>query len=580
MALRDESDLRRYLSVLHRRRGTVAMSIFLVSGAALLASLLQTPRYDASASVLVRAQPTASIGNEGAATGRVDATRTLENEIQFAESDAVRREVRAAARADGTLTVSAERDADVLVFGARTRHPATAVELANHYATTYIEMRRAATVQEFVEYKAVVQGRIDALRADRERLIGPLGALEQALAQLPLGDEAERRQLESQVAIETSRTAGQRASLDSQLASLEATAGELDLGPQLAAGGASLVREAREPREPAVPTTSRNVLMGLGVGAVLALALAFVLDQLDDSIRTREDLEEVSGVPAVGLIPRVPGWSDREEIRLVAEQDRGSPTAEAYRSLRTSVQFLGIERSIRSLMVTSPGGGEGKTTTVANLAVTLALAGLRVAVVDCDLRRPRAFEYFGLSNERGLTSALAEGVSISSVIQWVGPNEMLAFVAAGPRPPNPAEILASGRAEAAIRELCDMVDIVLVDAPPVLPVTDSLILSGYVDAVLLLATAQHTSRHHVQLAAELLRQVDAPLIGAVLNSVLPSAGYGYGYGYGYVSETPRRPFRPWPRRRNGRTPPSTAESGAEDPEGSGVISTGAQARNR
>jgi receptor protein-tyrosine kinase len=298
------------------------------------------------------------------------------------------------------------------------------------------------------------------------------------------------------------------------------------------------VQEAKPGRAPIRPTTTRNVLLGLAVGLALGFGLAFLVDQLDDSIRSREDLEAAAGVPAVGLIPRIEGWSDRSETRLVAASEQHSPAAEAYRSLRTSVQFLGIDRSIRTLMVTSPKGGEGKTTTTVNLAVTLALSGLRVAVVDCDLRRSRVAEYFHLSNERGLTSALADGVPLAEVMQLVNPDvDRLGFVAAGPTPPNPAELLTSTRTEEALRELEGQVDILLIDSPPVLPVTDSLILSAYVDAVLLLGNAHHSSKHDVALAADLLRQVDAPLVGAILNSTTGESGYGYGYGYGYGGYT-------------------------------------------
>lgn len=573
MATRDDVDLRSYLSVVRRRKGTILLSLVVVVGAALAASLAQTPLYESTASVLIQAQPSASASAQETPTGRVDATRTLENQTQFAKSDAVRAVVREAMGGEGTLSVTARAEADVLDFSGRHRRPAVAAEIANTYAQTYIDLSREAAVGEFLDYSAVVQSRIDELRAERERLIGPLGALEQALAQVPLEDLTQRSQLQSQIDIETSRIEGQRNSLDSQLASLEATASELGLGPQLSDGGTEIVRVAKPSGTPIRPTTTRNVLLALGVGLAVGLALAFLFEQLDDSIRTREDLEAAAGVPAVGLIPRVADWSDRKETRLVAASDQRSPAAEAYRSLRTSVQFLGIDRSVRSLLITSPKGGEGKTTTTTNLAVTLALSGLRVAVVDCDLRRSRVWEYFHLPNQPGLTTALAEGLPLDEVKQLVNPDvDRLVFVAAGPPPPNPAEILASTRTESALRELAGQVDLLLIDSPPVLPVTDALILSAYVDGVLLLGSAHHSSKHDVALAADLLRQVDAPLIGAILNGTTLHSDYGYGYGYhgrNYES-TPEEPGRRGRRRRksDGRSPQATLGGVAPDTEGS------------
>jgi polysaccharide biosynthesis transport protein len=550
MSARDDVELRNYLSVVRRRKGTIVFAMFIVASAALAASLAQTPRYESSASVLIAAQPSTSNSAQQTPTGRVDATRALANEIQFATSDSVRRAVREATGGAGTSAVSASSTADLLEFSARHRVPAVAAEIANLHARTYIDLRRQATVQEFLEYGAVVQERIDELRAEREWLIGPIGDLERALAEIPPeGDSprseagTERAQLESQIAVETDRIAGRRASLDSQLASLEATAGELELGPQLSAGGASIVREARPSQTPVVPTTVRNVLLGLGVGLAFGLGLAFLIEQLDDSIRTREDLEAAVGVPAVGLVPRVANWSNRKEARLVAASEQQSPAAEAYRSLRTSVQFLGIDRPIRTLMITSPKGSEGKTTTTVNLAVTFALSGLRVAVVDCDLRRPRVSKFFHLPNEPGLTNALAEGVPIEEVMQLVNPDvDRLSLVAAGPPPPNPADVLTSSRLQEALSELAGQFDLLLIDSPPVLPVTDALILSAYVDAVLLLATANRSGKRDVALAADLLRQVDAPLVGAVLNGTGLEGAYRAGYGYAYQA-TPEKTTR-------------------------------------
>jgi non-specific protein-tyrosine kinase len=247
-----------------------------------------------------------------------------------------------------------------------------------------------------------------------------------------------------------------------------------------------------------------------------------------------------------------------------------SPAAEAYRSLRTAVQFIGLDQTIRAIQVTSPNSSEGKTTTLANLAVALSRAGQRVIVASCDLRRPRIHEFLGLADkdalkplgedllgpldeefvgqpdtnhfgELGLTSVLvgrvplAEG--IEEALRVVPGEESLALLPAGPAPPNPSELLSSKRTAELFDLLKAKCDVLLVDSPPVLPVTDALVLAKLVDATILVGTADRTTRKEIHRSVELLHQVDAPLVGTVLNGVNPEATYGYGagYGYGYAS---------------------------------------------
>jgi non-specific protein-tyrosine kinase len=236
----------------------------------------------------------------------------------------------------------------------------------------------------------------------------------------------------------------------------------------------------------------------------------------------------------------VQGWRDRNEARVVSLADPASPISEAYRALRTSVQFLGLDRPLRLIQLTSPRASEGKTTTISNLAVALSRAGQRVVVVCCDLRRPRIHEFFGLDNTVGFTSVLLGEVPLSSAVQPVRRQERLALLASGPTPPNPSELLSSHRTAEVLQALTLQADVVLIDCPPVLPVTDSLVLSAAVDATILVTNSGSTTRKEAQRAVELLRQVDAPLVGSVLNGVTPETGYGYGYGYGYEDDRVER----------------------------------------
>jgi len=305
---------------------------------------------------------------------------------------------------------------------------------------------------------------------------------------------------------------------------------QVDAG--LTTGRAQLVTSASIPRTPIKPTPVRSGILALVVGLVLGVGLAFLRDHLDDSIKTKEDLDRAApGLPVIGLIPEVPEWKDKTAPRVVSLSDSRSAATEAYRTLRTSIQFLGLNGPLRALQITSPGAQEGKSTTIANLAVALAGMGQRVVIVCCDLRRPRIHEFFGLDNAVGLTSVLLGQEPLNVALQNVAERPGLSVLASGPLPPNPADLLSSQRTTEVLKALQGHADIVLVDSPPVLPVTDSLILSAKVDATLLNCLAGVTTRKEISRAAELLRQVDAPLVGTILNGVTEGQPYGYYYRY-------------------------------------------------
>jgi capsular exopolysaccharide synthesis family protein len=231
-------------------------------------------------------------------------------------------------------------------------------------------------------------------------------------------------------------------------------------------------------------------------------------------------------------------------VTVLAEPS--SPGAEAYRSLRTSLQFARQERRLRVILVTSPAVGDGKTSTLANLGVVFARAGERVLLVSGDLRRPKIGEFFGIDELVGLTSILLGEHTLEQALVPVPGVDRLTLLPAGPIPPNPAEVLNGDQVRDIVGRLREQFDLVLIDSPPVLPVTDAAILSQYADATLMLAAAGQTRRADLHRAAEKLDQVGATILGIVLNKVTKqtSREYGYGYGdtYGYGRHT-YRPFR-------------------------------------
>ncbi len=213
--------------------------------------------------------------------------------------------------------------------------------------------------------------------------------------------------------------------------------------------------------------------------------------------------------------------------QLVALGDPRSPAAEAYRALRTNIQFSSLDKQLRTLLMTSTAPDEGKSTTIANLAVTMAQSEQRVILVDCDLRRPTLHTLFGLSNDQGLTSMMLQEGSRAPVQKTEVPG--LLVLTSGPLPPRPADILGSKRMEAVIAQLRDNADIVLFDTPPVTAVTDAVVLATKVDGVLLVFRAGATRRDRAREARRLLDKVNANIVGVVLTDVKGEDGYSY-YG--------------------------------------------------
>lgn len=304
-----------------------------------------------------------------------------------------------------------------------------------------------------------------------------------------------------------------------------------------------IIEPATLPRNSINPDNSATILMASGIGFVLAAAAAYVLEYLDDSIRTPEVLARLTQLPILTGITNIKMAGEGE---LVTVTHPRSPISEAFRVLRTAVQFTALEQSNQVLLVTSASGGDGKSTVSSNLAVVLAQAGHQVLLVDTDLRRPALHAIFSLPNKRGLTSMLLEyrGDEEESVLSSLLENTVqetqvdgLQVLACGPIPPNPSELLGSNK----MRELLDVLtarfDYVVLDSPPTLSVTDAVVLSARSHGVIMVARAGKTRKDSVRQATERLRDVNARLIGCVLNLMDNKDGlYGvYYYDDPYLS---------------------------------------------
>lgn len=298
---------------------------------------------------------------------------------------------------------------------------------------------------------------------------------------------------------------------------------------------ATVVDPASESSSPISPQPVRNVALGLMLGIILGAALAVLRDTLDNSVKSVKQLESLVDAPVIGTISFD---TNAVETPLISSLDTYAPRAEAFRVLRTNLQFIDPDIERKVFVITSSLPGEGKTTTSVNLALALAEGGERVALVEGDLRRPKISEYLRLESAVGLTTVLIGRLPLDDALQPTT-HDGLDVLTSGATPPNPAELLKSDAMRTLIATLRTKFDVVLIDAPPLLPVTDGALLAAQADGALLVVRHGKTTADQVSLAAERLESVGAKPVGVILNMTPAKGGggYGYGYGYGYAPES-------------------------------------------
>lgn len=312
---------------------------------------------------------------------------------------------------------------------------------------------------------------------------------------------------------------------------------ESEVSSGLEINNISVVDAAIPPTKPSKPNLPLNGALGLGAGLLLAAGLVALLERIDVSIKSPEEVEELLGLPLVGLIPKVAEKDGAAETVALREPKAGP--SEAFRALRTALLLSPLHGDARrKLLVTSSGPGEGKTCTSLNLAATLAQGGHRTLLVDADFHRPQMHKHLGLSNERGFSDALVSDEPLAAFVQVVPAAPNLSVVTTGPTPPQPSELLGSPRLAARLSEALAGYDRIVIDTPPVCAVTDACVAAPHVDAVLLVLQPGLTDRSGAKRSLELLSGVGVRPVGAVVNR-LASGGEGYYYRYGdYSAQSP------------------------------------------
>ena len=298
-----------------------------------------------------------------------------------------------------------------------------------------------------------------------------------------------------------------------------------------------VVQPAQVPASPVSPNVPRNLALGVLLGLMLGLAAAVLRSVLDVRVNSKSDVAHITDTPILGGIIRDPKASERP---LIVQDDPRSPRAEAFRQLRTNLQFLRVEGNPHSFVITSAGASEGKSTTAANLAIALAETSASVCLVDGDLRKPRVAELFGIEGGVGLTDVIIGRVALGEAVQEWG-NNRLFLLPSGHRPPNPSELLGSKEMATLLKELTSSFDYVIVDAPPVLMVTDAALISKSVGGTLMVVAAGRTRKPEFESALQSLDNIDARLLGIIL-TMIPEKGpdsYGFAtYSYGGLHDGP------------------------------------------
>jgi len=507
--------LRDYVRILRQRKWIVVA----FAGLAVLASVgyckLQKPQYTGTVQLLLTPQLSTTIlqaSNPNANLSNTIGTVDVPTDTQVMESASVEKSAAESVKNPPKVAVAEVGTTNVVNIATTSTNRVLAARAANAYANAYLKVEQYQSVSALTRASKLISGRISSVALQ-------VTQLDQAIA---TANGPSATALNSQIP-----------SLEAQLSTYQEELAQYSFYASLNTGGGQIITPATVPTTPSAPKPIEYGIIAGILGLLIGLIVVLLLEYFDDRIRSKNELEELmEGIATLGTIPVIPEWKDQKSTVLVTVDQPHSPAAEAYRSLRTAIQFVGLDRPTRLVQFTSPTASDGKTTTLANTAITLNEAGLRVFVVCCDLRRPRVHEFFGLSNDVGFTSVLLGDRQLVDAIQEVPNRPGLHLLASGPKPPNPSELLASAKTRALLESLADLSDIVLIDSPPILPVTDPTVIAAYVDSVVLVASMGTSTRTGIKASLESLARVGAPLVGVVLNKVPESDNYAY-YRYAY-----------------------------------------------
>ncbi|MDI6692883.1 MAG: polysaccharide biosynthesis tyrosine autokinase [Anaerosomatales bacterium] len=507
-------ELRDYLAVIRARKWVIIQAVVIVTVTAAIASALMPPVYEGQAKVLISEKDTGA-----ALLGQVfsefsQPERGLQTQVQLMQirplAENTIRKLGLKMTPEQLLKkveIKAVGQTNIVEITAKAGDAKTAADIANTLADEFVAWSK--------DYKR------ESIRAAADEVERRLETAKQEI--LDLGREISEQGKTDELSAELAIAINSYTDLAGRLE-------ELRIQEQLESGSGRVVSPAVVAAEPVEPRPLRNGALGLAVGLMFGLGMAFLYEYLDDTVKSTEQVEELLGAPVLGVIPAEKIEKD-EKRRLTLVTHPGTAAAEAYRVLRNSLDFVNFQHDIASIMVTSAAPAEGKSTVAANLAAGLAQAGKKVAYVNCDFRKPTTHHFFPVSNAVGLSDVLAGTVTLKSALQRVGEVGELLVLTSGKLPPNPSELLGSEKMQLIVEELKKWADWVIVDTPPLLAVADASAVARWIDGVLFVSKAGVSTRGAIKQSAELLQQVGARVVGAVVWG-LETTGGGSSYYYG------------------------------------------------
>lgn len=523
-----ENELKKYGMILWHWAWLIVLGTVLAAAVAFISSRLTTPVYAASTTLLVNEAPSGGKTTDYASI--LTSERLARTYSEMMTKRPVMDEVRAELNLTDTssealarrVSVDLVRDTQLVVLQVEHEDPALAAALANAIPVVFSRQNAELQANRYSDSKANLTKEIDAIRnqiAEKQNEINAIGTPANA------AKEAELSRLQSELT-----------QLRQSSAYLLQSFENIRLAEAQSTSNIVMVEEAEVPTVPVRPRTLQNTLLGAVVGLLLSVGVVFLIEYLDDRVRSPEQIDRLLKLPVVGLIARFNGSPVPGRAGLIAVREPRSPVVEAFRALRTNIQFAGVDQPIRTLLVTSASPAEGKSTVAANLAVVMAQAGLKVVLVDCDLRRPTVNKQFDMPNHFGLTDLMLQDPGQwNGVLQPSGLNN-LHVVSSGSVPPNPSELLGSKRMHQLIEHLHHQADVVILDAPPLLPVTDALVLSSLADGVVMVIDYGVTRIGEAVQGKNQLDQAGARVLGVVMNKI-PTGRRGYSYYYYYYNRT-------------------------------------------
>ncbi len=525
-------ELRDYLNVLRARKWVVIQSVVIVTLTAVVVSLLQPPTYQGEVKVLISSQD-AGAAIFGTSLGELSGQpeRSLQTQVQLMQlrplAETTVRKLGLKESPEVLLKrveVTAVGQTNVVTIKATDVSQERAAAIANSMADAYVAWSRDTKRESIKAAADEVQRRLDEARVE-------ILALGKKIANARTTDK-------NGVVIKDDSLQAELTIATDLYATLAEKLETLRVNEQLENGAGRVVSVAVADAVPIAPKPVRNAILGLAVGLVFGVGMAFLLEYLDNTIKSTDEAERLYGAPVLGQIP-LEDFDKGEKRRLTMVQHPGSPAAESYRALRNSLDFVNFQHDIRTLLVVSSTQGEGKSTVAANLAASLAQTGKKVVLVNSDFRRPTTDQFFAVNNLIGLSDVLTGVSSLKAALQRPG-DEQLLVLASGKMPPNPSELLGSEKMSELIEGLKDWADWIIVDSPPLLAVADTAAVARWVDGVLMVTRGGVSTRENARKGREMLEKVGARVIGvAVWGLEGDGSGTAYGYGgYYYGSYTP------------------------------------------